>query len=534
MPLPTLTLFENKSSAAIKRRLLSIIMLFSVTALLTLVMNRISGELFSAVSASKTFRKFGKAKRHSIPVTSKSSSASVAVEVPSDINRTASSFPHEQGTEMTAAPTPVEGHHRYAPSPGAEPHAHMSTNTSDTDGILCKMCKTNADCTVSKPMCENRRCVEDESEAALCVRNTHWECGDCKSNSDCHRGICRAGMCAESIQRFKICQSIISFYTGITSEGKQVDGDKSDKGGAVNEVVAEPRKVNTVVNVTAEAPMDARTEKKYEDNLKVKTKINDERIQLDGAVIADAGKAEAHASVGHEHVRTPSTNLKGHVGRGSDTSGTAYNGKDEGNWNVQGMAVNVKDKQPMQMDDRCSGSTTRSDTGKTCKQENVNRKRASQSAKAGKAKKSSKKLRRDTKAKIRRSEAHATSTDDEIVCSHDEDIVASPSIGHSDKTMKPTPLDTPGSENNKMADVDDEEEDGNDADDEHSDDSNKIEDGHASDDDDKASDDNEEDEKFYDSLDLKEIARRLSPEQWRELMRANGIPVSAASKGKRH
>lgn len=515
-----------------KPQLFSMVMLFSFMAFLTVLMNHVSHEFFSAASAAKTVRTKVKAKTLTIPSKPASPSPSTAVEISTDPSDNCSSVSQEKETRMTATPTSIERHLTPFASVGAKLHAHMSTNTTGIEGMLCKMCETDAECTESKQTCKKRRCVTNDNELILCLRNTHWECGDCHSNNDCHKGLCRAGICAENIHRFHKCQSMISFYRSISNEtlyeNKERDVDETEKEDVVRETVAETRKEDNVADVATDEKTEARKDRKEKTTLTVNKNFKKKKSHLGNAI-----KAEGHANGGHGVGLAPSRNVNGPVGDGSDGSSRIEHGKDDAKWNVQGMAVGFKDKQRIQVDERCSGSTTRSDSGETCKQKQVNCKRTTKTAKAEKAKKANKKLRRATKVKAHLSDAHVASTNDAAAASHDEDVVTTHRSGHRYKTMNPTPMETPGTENNYIADEDGKHEDGNDTDDENNDISDEDVHDNNDDDDDPASDDSyeEDDGQFYASLDWEKLSKSLSPEQWREVMRTYGIQ-KLASKNK--
>lgn len=521
-----------------KRQLFSMVFLLFFTALLTLFINHVSRGLFSAVSAAKTVKKNLKAKSYKILSESISPSPSPAAELTSDPSANRPLVSQGKENEMASTLTSVERNPKYFASAGAKPHAHMSSNTTGSEGMQCKMCETDAECMESKKTCKKRRCVANDNELILCLRNTHWECGDCHTNSDCHKGLCRVGICAENIHRFHKCQSMISFYTGISNETHQGniqrDVDQAYKEDVVREVVPKRREKDNLLDVATEEQKESVKDMEEQDTLTVKKNIKKHKNKV-GNVVRPGG----HINVRYGSGRDP-RNFDVPDGHGSHAGNRIEDENGNANLNVQGMAVGIKEKQRLHVDYRCGGSTTRSDTGQTCKQKQVNRKmtkkasKAMKAVKAAKAAKANKKLQHGAKRNGHLFDEHVGETDNVVKVARNNNAATTRQRSQRHKTIKPNTLETPQDETNNMADEEERTEEENEGDIDNDDIGDRHDDDNNNDDDPDDDNSSEDDAQFYASLDWEKLSKSLSPEQWREVIKAYGIPKSASIKMDKH
>lgn len=338
-------------------RMLSIVSLVMSAALLTLSINHVSKEFFLAASAAKA------ARSTIVPSRSRSnnSTASATPDVIATfgINNTTpiptpnavsgnltvnSSSVSSEKTKRKAGSRSVGGMYpKYTPptrtNPNREIHSIHSTAVTGAEYTSCKMCETNAECTGPKK-CIKRRCVENEDELAVCIRNTRQQCGDCVSDGDCRVGLCRSHVCAESVRELHICKLLLTSYLHPSTAGNEGHSSKT------HEEYMPNNGVDKCLTCDGGDDLSKNEHKKTKDSGNNKTKRSTKRQncrEIDG-VNLKCCDGKCHAGI--RHVRRNVKSAAGSKKRIDDA-------RKEVDFKVNGMAISIEEEEALRIHEQC-------------------------------------------------------------------------------------------------------------------------------------------------------------------------------------
>lgn len=348
---------DKKGRQASYHRIISIMIMILSAALLTLSINNFSKEFFLAASAAKAARSTIVLSR-SQPSKAKAS-ASPHVIVTSGINRATpittadamsrnptidSSSVSSKNTEKKAGSPSVNGiHHKYITRTegnlNGDIHSFNSTTVIGTGYTFCKMCDTDAECTGPKK-CIKRRCVENEDELAVRIRNTRQQCGDCISDGDCRDGFCRSHVCAENVHELHTCKLLLASYLSSNTDRNDVQSKKVHK---------EVGPVDGMDKCSTDDDGDdlsknEQTKTKDSVNINTKTTINKQNRQNIDDVNIECQDGKCH---GRNRRALPSTGSDGRRQKLIDDA------KNEADFKVNGMAISIEEEEALRIHEQC-------------------------------------------------------------------------------------------------------------------------------------------------------------------------------------
>lgn len=345
------------------QRLLSTMMLIVSVTLLTLSINHVSKEVFLAASAAKAVRStIVPDMSPSINDTASSIGNSVTTpkhddareptptpDVVSGALTTDSSSVSKQKTEKTAGSRSSDASHRkHAPSTQANDddviHSINNTNITEAEHTSCKICDSNVECTGPKK-CIKRRCVENEDELAVCIRNTHQQCGNCVSDDDCHDGYCRSQVCAESIQELHTCKLLFTSYLDHSNDSNDSPTEKiNEEGrcdGTVDTCLSGDGGDDSVINEPNES--------KGSDDVEAKTTMSKEKHEKIDNV--DVGSRDCKSHTRARRMRPsskPSQRRKKQV----------VDARNDIEYKVSGMALTIEEDEALRIHEQCITACT--------------------------------------------------------------------------------------------------------------------------------------------------------------------------------